>query len=358
MSIIEKAVSKLSPAEKREKDRVARDSAAERDTLARVAESGETRGEPPRQAQGESAPSAAGAAWSSEAAKAPAADSTGAQPARVMIPFDDMHEHGYLTPAIPRSTIAEEFRVVKRPLLRNIAGHSPTPMETPNLIMVTSALQGDGKTFSSVNLAMSIAMEQDKTVLFVDADVVKGTAGRLLGVPEGSPGLIDLLMDTGGVKPRDVIMRTNVEKLRILPAGNSSEHATELLASETMHQFMLELAHRYPDRVIVFDSPPLLLTTEAAVLASFMGQIVFVAAADLTPQHAVNEALERIGEEKFVGVMLNRVSRRRARLFGLGYSYGYGYGYGYGEEKVGAARAAKAQKDADDRDAEREKPAA
>ena len=108
-------------------------------------------------------------------------------------------------------------------------------MTTPNLVMVTSALQGDGKTFSSINLAMSIAMEQDKTVLFVDADVVKGTAGRLLGVPEGAPGLIDLLMDTEHVQPRDVILHSNVDKLRILPAGNSSEHATELLASQTMH---------------------------------------------------------------------------------------------------------------------------
>jgi len=334
MSIIEKALGRLGP------------DAKEKQSLARS-----RRTAVPRSVQGAQSPplpradaGAVGAHQETLSSEIPG--TSGPRPlnppraAAVAIPFDCLHEQGYLTPAVPRSTIAEEFRIVKRPLLGNIAGRSPTPIATPNLVMVTSALQGDGKTFSAINLAMSIAMEQDKTVLFVDADVVKGTAGHMLGVPEGSPGLIDLLMDTEHVQPQDVILHTNIKKLRILPAGNSSEHATELLASSTMHEFMLELAHRYPDRVIVFDSPPLLLTTEAAVLASFMGQIVFVAAADFTPQNAVKEALERIGDDKFVGVLLNRMSRRRARLFGLGYNYGYGYAYGYGDEKVGAARAA------------------
>lgn len=244
------------------------------------------------------------------------------QGAQVDIPFDALHAQGFLTPAIPRSAIAEEFRTIKRPLLKNASGNSVSPIPNANLIMVTSALQGDGKTFSSINLALSIAMERDKTVLFVDADVLKATAGHRLGIPAGTPGLIDVLRREA--KPEDVILRTNMEKLRILPAGTADEHATELLASENMHTFMLELSARYPDRIIVFDSPPLLLTTEAGVLASFMGQIVFVASADITPQHAVKEALEHIGEDKMVAVMLNRASRRRMGLFGMGVGYGYG----------------------------------
>ncbi|HBX74332.1 MAG TPA: exopolysaccharide biosynthesis protein, partial [Halieaceae bacterium] len=185
------------------------------------------------------------------------------QGAQVHIPFDALHAQGFLTPAIPRSAIAEEFRTIKRPLLKNASGNSASPIANANLIMVTSALQGDGKTFSSINLALSIAMERDKTVLFVDADVLKATAGHRLGIPAGTPGLIDVLRREA--KPEDVILRTNMEKLRILPAGTADEHATELLASENMHQFMLELSARYPDRIIVFDSPPLLLTTEAGV---------------------------------------------------------------------------------------------
>lgn len=264
------------------------------------------------------------------AAAAGRGGSDSGQGAELQLDFEHLQSLGFLTPVTPRSRAAEEFRTIKRPLLRNIEGRSGE-VRAPgsNLVMVTSALQGDGKTFCSINLAVSIAMERDTTVLFVDADVVRAVAGKTLGVPAGAPGLIDLLEDTEGLEPADVIMRTNIDNLRILPAGNASDKSTELLASATMRDFMIELSNRYPDRVIVFDSPPLLLTTEASVLASFMGQIVFIASADVTPQAAVREALEHIGEDKMVGVVLNRASRRRSKLLGIG-SYGYGYGYGQG----------------------------
>lgn len=249
--------------------------------------------------------------------------------ADIDIPFDRLHEQGYLTPSKPRSTVAEEFRAIKRPLLKNIAGQSAAPIENANLIMVTSALEGDGKTFSSLSLAMSMAMEQDKTVLYIDADVHKASAGKVLGISDNTPGLIDILL--GEAKPEDVILRTSIRNLRFMPAGSRHEKATELLASEKMHLLMEELASRYSDRVIIFDSPPLLLTNESGVLASFMGQIVFVASANRTPQHAVQEALERIGSDKMVALMLNKVPPRRFKLFGISSGYGYGgYGYGYG----------------------------
>ena len=248
--------------------------------------------------------------------------------AQVDIPFEALHAKGYLTPSMPRSTTAEEFRAIKRPLLKNISGKSAARIENANLIMVTSALAGDGKTFSSVNLAMSIAMEQDKTVLFIDADVHKASAGRALGITDDTPGLIDILM--GDSNPEDVILRTSIKNLRVMPAGTRHEKATELLASEKMFLLMQELASRYTDRVIIFDSPPLLLTNESGVLASFMGQIVFVAAANQTPQLAVQEALERIGKDKMVAMMLNKTPRGRFKLFGSGYGSGYGYGYGVG----------------------------
>jgi exopolysaccharide/PEP-CTERM locus tyrosine autokinase len=281
----------------------------------------------------------AGAAMRGEAQEAHPAAATPRKPL-VEIPFDELQDRGFLSPMVPRSSIAEEFRGIKRPLLKNIASGA-VKSDNPNLVMVTSALQGDGKTFTSINLALSIAMEQDKTVLFVDADVLKATAGRLLGVPSHTPGLIDLL-GKNDVEPQDVILRTNMPKLRVLPAGSPSEHATELLASDNMHQLMLELARRYPDRVIVFDSPPLLLTTEAGVLAGFMGQIVFVASSGVTAQGAVQRALEHIGPDKMVGVVLNRAPKRRFNLFGTdygyyGYGYGYGHGYGQGERDVAPA---------------------
>jgi Mrp family chromosome partitioning ATPase len=126
---------------------------------------------------------------------------------------------------------------------------------------------------------------------------------------------------------------TNVEKLRILPAGGVHTHANELLASARMHQLMLELSDEDPNQVIIFDSPPLLLTTEAAVLAGFMGQIVFVVSAEMTPQHAVTQAIEHIGEEKMVGMVLNR-SRRRMNPYYHAYGYGGGtYGHGHRDKQ-------------------------
>lgn len=251
---------------------------------------------------------------------------------QVKIPFKELRDLGMLTPAIPRSAIAEEYRTIKRPLLTNIAGDSVTPpIPHGNLIMVTSALEGDGKTFSSICLALSIAMEREKNVLFVDADTAKAEAGRMLGVPSTSPGLIDVL-ENENARVADYILPTNVEKLRILPAGGLHTHANELLASARMHKLMLALSDEDPDRIIVFDSPPLLLTTEAAVLASFMGQIVFVVSSDSTPQYAVTQAIEHIGEEKMVGMLLNRARKRTNPYSYYTYEYRGGpYGYGHRE---------------------------
>jgi len=166
--------------------------------------------------------------------------------------------------------------------------------------------------------------------LFVDADTSKAEAGKLLGVAASCPGLIDVLQNAGA-SVSDYILSTNIEKLRILPAGALHSHANELLASAKMQQLMLELSEEDPDRVVIFDSPPLLLTTEATVLADFMGQIVFVVSAEMTPQHAVTRAIEQIGEEKMVGMVLNRARQRMN-------PYYHAYGYGYGGESDGSGQ--------------------
>jgi exopolysaccharide/PEP-CTERM locus tyrosine autokinase len=338
MSIIEKAVSKLE--EQSESSSVKQgfaDKPAVANTVERVA-AGERVSEEhvPMAATVPCIETTAGAEASEESVVTEVAD--GLAPDTnlpINIPFDELHARGMVSPTIPRSRIAEEFRTIKRPLLKNISGDSAAPIGNANLVMVTSAIQGDGKTFTSVSLAISIAMELDKTVLFVDADVARASAGRLLGVPDDSPGLLDVLQNKD-VAVEDVLLRTNMPKLTILPTGKIREHSNELLASDAMQRLMSELSQRYADRVIVFDSPPLLLTTEAGVLASFMGQIVFVVAADVTPQHAVTDALQHIGEDKMVGMVLNRSRKRRLNLFGYGYAYGYGYGYGYGREEAGS----------------------
>jgi exopolysaccharide/PEP-CTERM locus tyrosine autokinase len=163
---------------------------------------------------------------------------------------------------------------------------------------------------------MSIAMELDNTVLLVDGDVAHPMLPTLLGIPT-SPGLLDLLT-RDDLDVSDALLRTNVEKLTVLPAGSRQRRATELLASEQMAALLRELASRYSDRIIIFDSPPLLATTEARVLATHMDQIVMVVAAESTTQQAVNHALTAIESCEIVLLMLNK-----ARRTDVGTYYGY-----------------------------------
>jgi receptor protein-tyrosine kinase len=232
------------------------------------------------------------------------------------IDLQQLAARGFITPAAPHSQLADEFRVVKRPIIRNALRKDGGAAKNGNLVMVTSSLPSEGKTFTAVNLAMSVAMEFDNTVLLIDGDVANPMLPTLLNVPR-EPGLLDLLtrddLDVG-----DALVRTNVEKLTVLPAGSRHKRATELLASEQMVNLLLELALRYSDRIIIFDSPPLLATTEARVLATHMGQIVMVVAADTTTQHAVNQALSTIESCEIVLMMLNK-----ARKTDVGSYYGY-----------------------------------
>jgi protein-tyrosine kinase len=247
---------------------------------------------------------------------------------RVDLDLEALAAAGFVTPNAPRTRTADQYRVIKRPLLRNVMTQKVGAHA--NLIMVTSALAGEGKTFNSINLAMSIATEMDHTVLLVDADVARPSVLRMIGLPNG-PGLLDLL--EGEADMSSVLLRTNVDKLTVLPSGSPHPRATEMLASEAMRQLLAEMARRYPDRIIVFDSPPLLLTTEARVLATHMDQIVIVVHAGKTLQANVQQALATIETCPVKMMLLNQVRADALNRYGYGYGYGYGgYGYGYGHD--------------------------
>ena len=249
----------------------------------------------------------------------------GAAPARqVTIDLQFVAASGIVTPNAPRSQVADQFRVIKRPLISNATGKGASAIANGNLIMVTSALPGEGKTFTAINLAMSIATELDNTVMLVDADVARPSVLNMLGLPAG-PGLLDLLVDEQ-LDVGSVLLKTNIDKLTILPSGTSHARATELLASDAMARLLESVAKRYSDRIIVFDSPPLLLTTESRVLASHMGQIVVVVQAEKTLQADVEQALATI-EACPVKLMVLNQARTTPKD-------GYGYGYGYGYEHV------------------------
>ena len=249
---------------------------------------------------------------------------------RVEIDLDALAAAGIVSPNAPRSQIADQFRVIKRPLISNAMGKGASVIANGNLIMVTSAVAGEGKSFTAINLALSIATELDNTVMLVDADVARPSVLRVLGLPP-SPGLLDLVLDES-IDMSSVLLKTNIDKLSILPSGTPHERATELLASDAMIRLLKNVASRYPDRIVIFDSPPLLLTTEARVLASHMGQIVMVVKAESTLQADVQNALSAIHSCPVKLLVLNQA--RSASNGGYGYgSYGYGYGsYGYGQQ--------------------------
>jgi len=241
---------------------------------------------------------------------------------RVELDLEILSAAGIIRPDAPRSQLADEYRVIKRPLIDNAMGKGAVPIKDGNLIMITSALPGEGKTFTAANLAMSIAMELDNTVMLVDADVARPNLLKMLGLPPAR-GLLDVLVDESIDLP-DVLLRTNVEKLTILPSGTPHPRATELLASDAMVRLLEDMASRYADRIIIFDSPPLLVTTEARTLASHMGQVVIVVKAESTAHADVRHALATI-EACPVKLMLLNQAKTTAQD---GYGYGYGYGYG------------------------------
>lgn len=231
-------------------------------------------------------------------------------------------------PAMERRT-ASQYQRIKRPLVAAARGKSDPPIENGHLIMLASALPGEGKTFTSINLALSLAREKDLDVLLVDADVAKPHVSRVLGV-DAERGLLDLLTD-GNLHPESVILGTNVPGLSILPAGKQTEMATELLASERMHQIAAELAGGGGGRrIVLFDSPPLLLSTESQALIGSVGQVVMIVRAESTPRSAVMSALEALGDSKPISLVLNQSS--------IEPDAGYGYGYGsYGDASVSEA---------------------
>ena len=218
-----------------------------------------------------------------------------------------------MTPDGERTPISEGFRRIKREILANVA--DPKAGAPANLVLVTSALPGEGKTYCAINLAISIALERDRTVLLVDADVAKPSIPRTLGV-NVERGLMDVLLDRE-IDLGEVMWKSDIDKLTLLPAGTSHKHATELLASDAMRVLLQEMAGRYRDRIVIFDSPPLLAASEAGALAAQMGQIVVVVEAGKTPEAALKAALGCIKSSNVTGLLLNK-----AEYHGQGYGYG------------------------------------
>jgi len=237
------------------------------------------------------------------------------------INFDKLCEAGYLTPDQSNQVLTDEYRVIKRPLLKNAFGRGVVPIANGNVIMVSSALPGEGKTFTSFNLAISMALEKDTTVLLVDSDLTKPGLSKLLNIHK-LPGLGDYLVD-GNVNLSNVILRTNLKRLSVLPAGKCGEDTTEMLASQKLKDVIEELASRYSDRIVIFDLPPIMVTTHAEVMLENAGQSVLVIEEGKTQQHIVKAAVSKMKEDSVVGLLLNKcATTHKSTYYGSYGTYG------------------------------------
>lgn len=239
----------------------------------------------------------------------------------IAIDRDALRTMELLPPMNVEHLIASQYQQIKRSLIASAIGKNGTAIENGHLIMVASALPGEGKTFTSVNLALSMALEQDTDVLLVDADVAKPHISRIFGL-QADRGLLDLLVDRN-LPAESAILPTNVPGLSILPAGKQIATATEMLASTRMEELVAELSPPGTRRIVLFDSPPLLLSTESRALVHAVGQVVLVVRAQFTARKAVLDAIELLGDTKPISLILNQSD--------LPPSTGY-YGYGsYGD---------------------------
>ncbi len=230
---------------------------------------------------------------------------------------------GLIAPEYHEQLLADQYRDIKRPLIAHAFGKRATKVERGNLIMVSSALAGEGKTFTSINLALSMAKERDHSVVLVDADVAKPHTSEMFGA-QYEDGLLDAL-ENPDTDIRSLILPTDVENLSVLPAGRPRKNATELLASDAMEDICDILGQLSTGQIVIFDSPPILQTSEAKELAGIAGQIVIVVRAEQTSKDAVMGALSSLNRDKAINLILNQV-----RVGSGDQQYGYGYGYGYG----------------------------
>jgi protein-tyrosine kinase len=223
---------------------------------------------------------------------------------------------GYLPEESKERQFADQYRRIKRPLIdRALTGVSA--IGEPRVIMITSALPGDGKTFTSLNLALSMALERDISVLLVDADVAKRHVSEITNL-DREPGLLDALVDES-VDPESLVLQTNLRGLSILPAGRPVDTPAELLSSNRMRQIVQDLCVGSPRRIILLDSPPLLITNEGRILIKLAAQIVLVARSGHTPRNALQEAISLFDTRQAGGLVLNQAG-------GVGSDGYYSYG--------------------------------
>jgi protein-tyrosine kinase len=240
---------------------------------------------------------------------------------RIAVDFGRLRTLGYLPEQGQERRFADYCHRIKRPLIDRAMGSGSAA--DSRLILLSSALPGDGKTFVTLNLALSMARERDISVLLVDGDLPKARISHVLGLRD-KMGLLDALKDDT-LDVESLVLDTDVPNLEVLPAGQPSEGAAEFVASARMRDIATRLISRHPKRLVLFDSPPLLVSSEARALTPIAGQVILVVRARHTPRRSIADAIAQIDKKKLQGLVLNDA-------YEFGPEHGY-YDY-YGELEV------------------------
>ncbi|UCF90815.1 MAG: polysaccharide biosynthesis tyrosine autokinase [Desulfobacterales bacterium] len=207
----------------------------------------------------------------------------------------------------PHSFEAEQFKILRSNILFPLSG------KAPRIVMITSAAPGEGKSFVSSNLAISVALNINRHVLLIDTDLRRPAIHQQFGIA-AAPGLSEYLTDGASLPP--LLQRIEIERLTILPAGNPPPNPAELLSSERMSTLLKEVTGRYPDRLIIIDSPPPTLTAETRVLGGFVDGVILVVRFGYTRREHVTDLIEHFGKEKIIGTIFNGVDVRSSRYYG------------------------------------------
>jgi protein-tyrosine kinase len=334
MSIVERALQKAQAQARADGQLPAQAPATE-------AEAGTATVHTPVAAPGDAPAAAAGPAVRNQDVAAPGITSRDLQ-AIVALDVVRLRATGQLPSETLASQTEDEIRRIKWPLLHALAGGEGVKPARNNVILVTSAMPGEGKSFASLNLALSIVRDRELRVVLVDGDVARPGLTPAIGL-EGRPGLNDVLEDTA-LDVSAVTYRTDVEGLFFIPAGKWHPHAPEFFAGSRMPQVIEALSRRVGRGVVIIDSPPLLATNEAQVATRYAGQVLLVVRADETPQQAVLDAIALVDKEASVSAVLNRCTPTALDRYYGRYYYGSGRGYGQGRRDYGAAPDARSAK--------------
>lgn len=232
---------------------------------------------------------------------------------------------GIAIPSAERSRTAEEFRLVKRNLMAAWSADLRVGDDRlGRVIMITSARPGEGKTFVALNLALAFSSEREVKALLVDADThvdIRHSALKSILASREAKGIVDVL--AGAANLDDALIRTNIENLFVLPAGRGGPHVPELFSSPRMNSLLNEMTRRFPDRFIILDTPPCMVSSDAATMAALVGQIVFVIEAHRTQQDEIEASLSMLSACPRISLLLNKSEQVNAHFGSYGYDYGY-----------------------------------